>query len=181
MMDLIQFLDNIRPAYSGLQWPIVTVWNPTNMSGPDCLSQSHNLTISHLWLSDCIAGSEGPGRLDHDHLMSGLYNQVAAGQRPESASSASPPSNHPAHFPSFPSTSGGAGMLVVPQPINASKVSPVGFYDLVFTSLYYSDGSHGRGCWSWLLSSSYQWRSQEIPMQNVSTGRNLLLSSLSQF
>ena len=69
-----------------------------------------------------ISGSEGPGRLDHEHLMSGLYNQVAAGQRPESASSASPPSNQPVHFPTFPTTSGGAGMLVVPQPINASKV-----------------------------------------------------------
>ena len=86
------------------------------MSGLKLFVSSPSLTVS-------IAGSEGPGRLDHDHLMSGLYNQVAAGQRPESASSASPPSNHPAHFPSFPTTSGGAGMLVVPQPINASKVS----------------------------------------------------------
>ena len=40
--------------------------------------------------------------------------------------------------------------------------------------LWYSDGSHGRGWWSWLLSSSYQWRREEIPMQNVSTGRNCL-------
>lgn len=81
---------------------------------------SHCLTLIK---NHYISGSEGPGgRLDHEHLMSGLYNQVAAGQRPESASSASPPSNHPAHFPPFPTTSGGPGMLVVPQPINASKV-----------------------------------------------------------
>ena len=59
MMDLIQFLDNIRPAYSGLQWPVVTVWNPTNMSGPDCLSQSHNLTISQSPISDCLTVLQG--------------------------------------------------------------------------------------------------------------------------
>jgi len=55
--------------------------------------------------------------------MSGLYSHHA--QRPESSSSASPPS-HP-HFPvSFPSASSGSGMLVVPQPINASKMSAMG-------------------------------------------------------
>ena len=59
MMDLIQFLDNIRPAYSGLQWPIVTVWNPTNMSGPDCLSQSHNLPSLTVWLY-CRVWRPGP-------------------------------------------------------------------------------------------------------------------------
>ena len=114
--------------------------------------------------------------------MSGLYNQMAAGQRPESASSASPPSNHPAHFPSFPTTSGGAGMLVVPQPINASKVSLGSNWGVTRRyHLWCLDGSHGRRYWSWLLSSSYQWRSQEIPMQNVSTGRKYLLSSLKCF
>lgn len=67
-----------------------------------------------------ISGAEG-GRLEQDQLMSGLYSHHAASQRPESSSSASPPS-HP-HFPaSFPSASSGSGMLVVPQPINASKV-----------------------------------------------------------
>ena len=65
------------------------------------------------------AGSEG-GRLEHDQLMSGLYSHHAAQQRPDSSSSASPPSAAHSHFPSFPPAS--SGMLVVPQPINASKV-----------------------------------------------------------
>lgn len=75
-----------------------------------------------ILMSEClsISGAEG-GRLEQDQLMSGLYSHHAASQRPESSSSASPPS-HP-HFPaSFPSASSGSGMLVVPQPINASKV-----------------------------------------------------------
>ena len=52
--------------------------------------------------------------------LGGLYagHQTA---RPESASSASPPSMNHAHFPGFPPPTSG-GMLVVPQPINASKV-----------------------------------------------------------
>ena len=101
--------------------------------------------------------------------MSGLYNQVAAGQRPESASSASPPSNHPAHFPPFPTTSGGPGMLVVPQPINASKVETQTSLS-VFT-ISSSDGSDGRRARSGLLSSSCQRWSEEIPMQDVSPGK----------
>lgn len=75
---------------------------------------------SSYWLCLSVPGAEG-GRLEQDQIMAGLYSHHAA-QRPESSSSASPPS-HP-HFPtSFPSASSGSGMLVVPQPINASKVS----------------------------------------------------------
>ncbi len=64
--------------------------------------------------------------------MGGLYGHHGLTQRPESASSASPPSHgghfpssppsHGGHFPGFPPASSAAGMLVVPQPINASKV-----------------------------------------------------------
>ena len=65
----------------------------------------------------------GHGRLLDEHGgLSGLYSGHHA-PRPESASSASPPTaNHP-HFGGFlPSSSASNRMLVVPQPINASKV-----------------------------------------------------------
>ena len=76
--------------------------------------------------------------------MGGLYPHHGLLQRPESASSASPPAH--AHFPAsppghahfsasppghahfshgFPPVSSAAGMLVVPQPINASKVGGI--------------------------------------------------------
>ena len=67
-----------------------------------------------------FSGSDGR-LVEGEGGLGGLYagHQTA---RPESASSASPPSMNHAHFPGFPPPTSG-GMLVVPQPINASKVS----------------------------------------------------------
>ena len=115
--------------------------------------------------------------------MSGLYSHHAASQRPESSSSASPPS-HP-HFPaSFPSASSGSGMLVVPQPINASKV----IQDSLFFSelrlghsfvinLSFADERHGRRPGG-LPSSSHERGTEEISMQDVSAGRREFCSYL---
>jgi len=62
--------------------------------------------------------------------MAGLYGHLGGPTpRPESASSSSPPSSHShSHFPTFPppSSSSGQGMLVVPQPINATKMAGMG-------------------------------------------------------
>jgi hypothetical protein len=88
-----------------------------------------------------FSGHEGRN-LEGEMGMGGLYGHHGLTQRPESASSASPPSHahfpasppshahfpasppsHHAHFPGFPTATSSAGMLVVPQPINASKVS----------------------------------------------------------
>ena len=75
-----------------------------------------------------VVGADGR-LLEGEGGLSGLYSGHHA-PRPESASSASPPTGH-AHFPGFPAhSSGGGGMLVVPQPINASKV-------LIYTLIYY--------------------------------------------
>lgn len=73
--------------------------------------------------------------------MSSLYHHV--GPRPESANSASPPSNHP-HFPSFPPSSS-SGMLVVPQPINASKMGGMGG-DTVFPHHHMNGGPRKYQC-----------------------------------
>ena len=80
--------------------------------------------------------------------MSGLYGHHGLAQRPESASSASPPSHghFPAsppshgHFPAFPPATSAAGMLVVPQPINASKVNNPPQINICFYSIQYELG-----------------------------------------
>lgn len=74
-----------------------------------------------------VSGGEGRLGEGDPHVM-GLYH---APGRPESASSSSPPGAgagplHPGHhYLPFPTASGPgpSGMLVVPQPINASKVT----------------------------------------------------------
>jgi len=72
-------------------------------------------------------GSDGRLADGSEHSL-GLYHSAP---RPESASSASPPSQvHPGHYLPFPTSSAASahstGGLIVPQPINATKVGGEG-------------------------------------------------------
>ena len=156
MMDFIQFLDNIRLTYS--------VWSEAVC----LLSLSHCLNC-RLWRP----GPAGPRPPDERPLQPGDGRpETWVGQLGLAAL------QPPGPLPLLPHHLGRcrhAGGPPAHQRFQGESL----LFTVFRLQFFYLDGSHGRRWWSWLLSSSYQWRSEEIPMQNVSTGRNFLLSRFS--